>query len=771
MGKKNNHNKKQSASQKTQNMAKVAAPNEEQIQNADELQRELQQECEENKVDVVESLPQKDQEEFDRAKEKNAVDDYWRKLLGIRSQLQSLQKKIEDEQSKWNEKKQTEETALQSDRESVDEAKNKMKDKLYVLNKREKNVLERELALDNGEYTEVINHLMGTLRESGEKVFTDTEAYLTKLNELHQKNLEDIFSKVDEASELKKQQMELEREQKKFEAGKELFEEDLREKYEEKYEGVLEQTRRSLEMEQSKNKRLVQTNDNLQGKIEAIQAAFMDVELDQMLPEYRAMKDRLEKLENELNERPEQREVDQLQEEKQILQQKVQELKNQVDEKEIMQLKALLHNNDSYIIELESYKNKIESAEAREASLRRTIDDLHVTIDQLKGERDKTGEAFETANKMDNDAAMQNKKIEGNAPDDLTKLVQFVQMKMAGKNFYYDERTIRTFIAGLYMSPITILQGISGTGKTSLPREFAKALTDISEFQGKNGAPYRICAVQSGWRDNMDLMGYYNSFDHKYNETDFFQALYAANQPKYKDTLFLIILDEMNLSRPEHYFADFLSLLEQSEQERYIRINAPLDTLPRLVNKDDGTGKLRVPKNVRFIGTANHDETTLEFAPKTYDRSNLMEMPKNYAKVGNGKINDYVVTYPWLEKKFKDSSNAHKGEFTTFKYFIDNAELKDMLAAKGIGIGNRFENQAERFICAYRACGGKLAEAADHLVTSRLFRTLKNRYDLDKGSLTAFKEKYKKLFKNGFDKEEPQIALGFLDEEIQKKEK
>ncbi len=771
MGKKNNHNKKQSASQKTQNMAKVAAPNEEQIQNADELQRELQQECEENKVDVVESLPQKDQEEFDRAKEKNAVDDYWRKLLGIRSQLQSLQKKIEDEQSKWNEKKQTEETALQSDRESVDEAKNKMKDKLYVLNKREKNVLERELALDNGEYTEVINHLIGTLRESGEKVFTDTEAYLTKLNELHQKNLEDIFSKVDEASELKKQQMELEREQKKFEAGKELFEEDLREKYEEKYEGVLEQTRRSLEMEQSKNKRLVQTNDNLQGKIEAIQAAFMDVELDQMLPEYQAMKDRLEKLENELNERPEQREVDQLQKEKQILQQKVQELKNQVDEKEIMQLKALLHNNDSYIIELESYKNKIESAEAREASLRRTIDDLHVTIDQLKGERDKTGEAFETANKMDNDAAMQNTMIEGNAPDDLEKLVQFVQIKMAGKNFYYDERTIRTFIAGLYMSPITILQGISGTGKTSLPREFAKALTDISEFQGKNGEPYRICAVQSGWRDNMDLMGYYNSFDHKYNETDFFQALYAANQPKYKDTLFLIILDEMNLSRPEHYFADFLSLLEQSEQERYIRINAPLDTLPRLVNKDDGTGKLRVPKNVRFIGTANHDETTLEFAPKTYDRSNLMEMPKNYAKVGNGKINDYVVTYSWLEEKFKDSSNAHKGEFTTFKNFIDNAELKDMLAAKGIGIGNRFENQAERFICAYRACGGKLAEAADHLVTSRLFRTLKNRYDLDKGSLTAFKEKYKELFKNGFNKEEPQIALGFLDEEIQKKEK
>ena len=771
MGKKERHNKKQSAPQKTHNIAKIAAPNEEQIQNADEMLTELEQEGEGTEVSVDGTLPQKDQEEFDRAKAKNAANEYWQKLLEIRRRLQALQKRIEDEQSKWNERKQTEEAALQSDRKTVDEAKNKMRSKQEELNKKEKDVLERELALDNGEYTEVISHLMDTLRKSGEKVFTDTEAYLTKLNELHQKNLKDIFSKMEEASELKKQQMELEKEQKKFEAGKKLFEEDLREKYEEKYEEVLEQTRRSLETEQSKNKRLVQKNDDLQGKIEAIQAAFEDIELDQMLPEYRAMKENLKKIESELNERPEQREVDLLQEEKQMLQQKVQELKNQVDEKEIMQLKALLHNNDSYIIEWESYKNKIESAEAREASLRRTIEDLHVTIDQLKGERDKTGEAFETANKMDNDPAMQNIGIEGKKPNDLEELVRFVQMKMAGKKFYYDDRTIRTFIAGLYMSPITILQGISGTGKTSLPREFAKALTDTPFFQGKNEAPYRICAVQSGWRDNMDLMGYYNSFDHKYNETDFFQALYAANQPKYKDTLFLIILDEMNLSRPEHYFADFLSLLEQSEQERYIRINAPLETLPRLIDQDGGTGKLRVPKNVRFIGTANHDETTLEFAPKTYDRSNLMEMPKNYAKdPSDNNINNYIVTYSWLEKEFEDSSNAHKEEFTTFKNFIDKTELKNMLAAKGIGIGNRFENQAERFICAYRACGGKLAEAADHLVTSRLFRTLKNRYDLDKGNLTAFKEKYENLFKGEF-KEEPQIALGFLDEEIQKKEK
>ena len=126
-----------------------------------------------------------------------------------------------------------------------------------------------------------------------------------------------------------------------------------------------------------------------------------------------------------------------------------------------------------------------------------------------------------------------------------------MQRKIASSKdpFYYDIDTIRVFIAGLNMSPISILQGISGTGKTSLPREFAKAIiSEAVEYSGQGSdntpnAPYRICAVQSGWRDSMDLMGYYNSFEHKYKETDFFKALYLANLPKYKDTLFFIILD------------------------------------------------------------------------------------------------------------------------------------------------------------------------------------------------------------------------------------
>ena len=360
-------------------------------------------------------------------------------------------------------------------------------------------------------------------------------------------------------------------------------------------------------------------------------------------------------------------------------------------------------------------------------------------------------------------------------------MVKYLQGKMAaieGNPLYYDLVTIRLFLAGLNMSNISILEGISGTGKTSLPREFAKFLTSGSNQYRGNGqdktpnAPYRICAIQSGWRDNMDLMGYYNSFEHKYHETEFFRALYLANLPKYQDTIFLIILDEMNLSRPEHYFADFLSLLEQDEDQRFIEINAPAEVLP----KEAEGGKLRVPKNVRFIGTANQDETTLSFAPKTYDRSNLLVMPKNIKPVTITETNDYFITYPWLERQFQDADTKYYEYFKAFKDFYESKNVKEILAKMNIGVGNRFDKQARKFITTFVESGEKgsiaesesLAIAADHLISSRLLRTLGNNYELTKSELQDFREKFTKEFKAkfGFSCD---LSDKMLEEFIQKK--
>ena len=107
--------------------------------------------------------------------------------------------------------------------------------------------------------------------------------------------------------------------------------------------------------------------------------------------------------------------------------------------------------------------------------MKKTIDDLSVTIDQLKGESTKKADAFEFAKNCDSDARnlgfnhLQTKK---DTPANLVDLSSYVQQWMAFKSdkpFYYSLETIRIFLAGLHMSPISILQGISGTGKTSLP--------------------------------------------------------------------------------------------------------------------------------------------------------------------------------------------------------------------------------------------------------------------------------------------------------------
>jgi hypothetical protein len=730
-------------------------------------------------VDPVEQLTPESDSKLKESETKDDLSKYWNFVKDINKRLESLLVSTKDEKDKTSKLKEE----LESSKKEADGIKADLKKKLEDYNKKDKELTEREFALDNGEYTAVIRRLLDTIKDTEQKVFTDTENLLKELSTFHKKNIEDFSEHISLNADFEKQQAELKREKKKFEVEKQIFKDDLQDEFETKYSEQLTIKTAELERLQRKANTIEQKNANLKQLFEDLQNAFESTEPQEILMQHSFLTKELENLKKEINERPEQFELDTKQAKIEELQAKVTEYQSKINEGELLELKRILSNMDSYVIEINAYKNQIESAKVREASLKKTIDDLSVTIDQLKGESTKKADAFEFAKNCDSDARnlgfnhLQTKK---DTPANLVDLSSYVQQWMAFKSdkpFYYSLETIRIFLAGLHMSPISILQGISGTGKTSLPREFAKALVSDGYYVGvdddnQNKAPYRICAVQSGWRDNMDLMGYYNSFEHKYKETDFFKALYTANQPKYADTLFLIILDEMNLSRPEHYFADFLSLLEQSPSDRYIGLtNTPNEVLPALIKG----GKLKIPENVRFIGTANHDETTLEFAPKTYDRSNLMEMPKNHPGKGSIKGQEKLlnITYNWLQKNFLESEKHYTKDLESFIKFTSEIETL-LLKDRGIGVGNRLESQAERFISVFLHSGDKknnkqdLASAADHLITSRLFRSLKNRYDLDKNNLSSFKKDYVDLFKKRFDSE-PKFAIELLDIELNKK--
>lgn len=122
---------------------------------------------------------------------------------------------------------------------------------------------------------------------------------------------------------------------------------------------------------------------------------------------------------------------------------------------------------------------------------------------------------------------------------------------------FYSQNMIRLFISALASTKLVILQGISGTGKTSLAYAWGKFLKHDS----------CIASVQPSWRDRTELFGYFNEFTKKFNETELLKEMYIAG---YTDDIYTVILDEMNISRVEYYFAELLSILEMPNEDEWI---------------------------------------------------------------------------------------------------------------------------------------------------------------------------------------------------------
>ncbi len=728
----------------------------------------------------------------------NFLRDKLKRIKAIELKTEEIQKEQEQIKSNLAKEKSEFDTAKAKERAEFEAEKKTFKAELEKdrkeLNDRQKKIDEEKYAIDNGEYTYVIQSLLDTLRKTEEDITGSTKSLVEKLGERHGVLIKDIEDLYKQKEDLDKEKIEFEAEKSKValekkrnEINKQSYEKRIKEELKEEYEDNLIEKDEQIKSLKRKNNALEKEVEEIRNFKRELSSTFEATTAEEMVKEQTELISKCSELEEELEKRPSQSDYDTKVKAIRDLQEKIQELENKVNEERLSELRLSLHNADTYIYEINTYKALIDSAKAREKSLQRTVNDLHETINRLKDEEKVKEGAFEQAKQMDNSPDLQNRKFRGRTPESLKDVVEYIQWYMTTEidpePFYYEQKVIRTFLAGLYMSPLTILQGRSGTGKTRLPIQIAKALVAGAdkEYQerddvGNRNEPFRTCAVQSGWRDNMDLIGFYNNFEKKYKETDFFKALYLAAQPKYKDTLFFVILDEMNLSHPEHYFADFLSLMEQSVDDRYVKIQADEELLPKLIKER----QMKLPPNIRFIGTANHDETTLDFAPKTYDRSNVMvmddhdkeEIKKEVIKVNN----KYSISYSWLMSRFEEAENEFKNNpedgYSKIQSLLTHKGLHKELKERGIGIGNRFDKQARKFVCAYWALDGKstksIAEAADHLISSRLFRTLKNRYDLSKENLVNFRDYYLKVFNEKF-KVDPVEGLNLLNKEINNK--
>ncbi len=300
----------------------------------------------------------------------------------------------------------------------------------------------------------------------------------------------------------------------------------------------------------------------------------------------------------------------------------------------------------------------------------------------------------------------------------LPGLVQFVVAYARDSRLHlsYSAQDIAAFIAGLGSTRLTILQGMSGTGKTSLPKIFTEAVLGCCD----------LIEVESSWRDKSELLGYYNEFSRTYTPKKFTQALYKARLRP--ERLTFIVLDEMNLSRIEYYFSDFLSLMENEAHKREIKLlNVGLFRR--------GEGKIypyfglteghtvKIPQNVWFIGTANRDESTFEISDKVYDRAHTMNFNRRAPKVSalREPIPPRYLSVSDLNRLFEEAK-------ATVRFDIESAgvirAVEDLLAPYNISFGNRIANQIEDFVRIYAACFAPseaiLQEALETILLSKV---------------------------------------------------
>lgn len=274
------------------------------------------------------------------------------------------------------------------------------------------------------------------------------------------------------------------------------------------------------------------------------------------------------------------------------------------------------------------------------------------------------------------------------------------QMKL-----YYTPEIVRRFVAGMAASKLLILEGISGTGKTSLPYSFSRYLSN----------PSTIVSVQPSFRDRTELLGYFNEFSKRFNETEFLRALYEAN---YRPDPTLIVLDEMNLARIEYYFAEMLSVLEMPNKDEWV-----LDLVPTAWDGDpvkmDG-GKIHVADSTWFIGTANNDDSTFTITDKVYDRAMPIELNER-ADAFECELQPHCnVTAEHLEYLFQKAQVDYpiSDELMNKMQKLDNY----LITRFKLSFGNRIMKQLYDFIPVYVACGGTELGGMDYIVARKVLK-------------------------------------------------
>lgn len=290
--------------------------------------------------------------------------------------------------------------------------------------------------------------------------------------------------------------------------------------------------------------------------------------------------------------------------------------------------------------------------------------------------------------------------------DELKFLEKFDEVCKA-KGLVYELKDLYNFHTAMKTQSFVILAGMSGTGKSQLVQCYYKALYDQTIEENLLFIP-----VRPFWQDDSDLLGYLDTLNSVYRPGDSGLVDFILESNKNPKECYIICLDEMNLARVEHYFSQFLSILERDIQNRVVNLyNSKVEN--RIFNKNDYPSEIKLGENLLFVGTVNTDESTFSFSDKVLDRANVINLTlKNFIE-----IKRHLDSYE-TEKKGKVSNESPEDvinhTFSKFqgmkkdekKYRLNKLELEFLwdLHCKinkinpNIGIGMRIINQIEQYL-------------------------------------------------------------------------
>ncbi len=275
------------------------------------------------------------------------------------------------------------------------------------------------------------------------------------------------------------------------------------------------------------------------------------------------------------------------------------------------------------------------------------------------------------------------------------------------KGFFFNNEILARYYLSLKAKPFTILSGISGTGKTKIAQLFAEYICQ-NDNPAEKSSRIAFIPVRPDWTDNKGLLGFYNILDETYHATKLLELLLDAQKEPEKP--FFVILDEMNLAKVEHYFSDFLSILESRTKDKPEGESMSLHLLDEVQTATGRIipGSIQIPANVFFTGTVNVDESTYMFSPKVLDRANVIEFNEvNLAAYGGDEIERKahlsLINGEVLDRFFDadaQSGFCSKNDYLELNYQAKNylEEIHALLQKHNLHFGYRVANEVGRFI-------------------------------------------------------------------------